>query len=454
MELGFGIRRFIDKIRLGWGDRTEDAGGPMSASVRWRLAGMMALVYAVQGSFWPLLTVHLHDLGVSGRAIGWIFATYALACTLAPLGAGHVADRLLQTQRLLSLIYAVGSCLLVSVATGPTVRPDLLFAFFLGYWLITAPSYALANSLAFRNLPRPAEQFGSVRLFGTVGWMAVGWLVSGMLAWNGANRTGHGAYEAFWTAAVLSVCLAFYALALPKTAPLAAHDRRPFDFDEALELIKRPQIAIFLLCAFCVSLSTPFVYQTVPAYLQTLGMPRARIPMAMTLGQVLEIASLAVLPCLLRRFGQRGILTFGVTAWVVYYAILASHVGLPLTLLALPLNGVAIACFVVAGQMYLDREAPAHRRASAQGLHVMVTSGMGSFLGNLLAGELVSRNGGVGPTVFLVPCLINAGVVVLLVRAFRLERQEIDRAFVRPLQTRTAHAGAIGSAAVKCDPHA
>ena len=66
---------------------------------------MMALVYAVQGSFWPLLAVHLADLGIYGRDRGWIFATLAIGLLSVPLGAGQLVDRFMATQRLLTLTY-------------------------------------------------------------------------------------------------------------------------------------------------------------------------------------------------------------------------------------------------------------------------------------------------------------------------------------------------------------
>lgn len=423
----------------------------MNGQVRWRLAGMMALIYMVQGSWWPLLAVHLQDLGVSGRGLGWIFATYSIACVAAPLAAGQLADRLMPTQRLLALIYAIGTGLLAFIALGPTRSPVLLFGLFLIYWLVTAPTYALANSLSFRNLPNPTQQFGSIRLCGTIGWMTVGWLVSGLLTFRGSTRVGQGTYEAFWAAASFSAVFAIYCLRLPNTPPLAIGEQRGIDFRDALELVRKPAVAIFLVAAFCVSLSTPFVYQTVPAYLQTLGLPRAWIATAMTLGQVLEIASLAMFPWLLRRLGQRWTMAVGVAAWLLYYGILASQPPLVLALLALPLNGVAIACFIVAGQMFLDGHAPAHHRASAQGLHAMITSGIGSFFGNLLAGEIVSLNGGVGSGVFVIPCVINAAALVVLVRGFGKDRV-VAPTSLESFPVKTHRRAAALSAAVKLSP--
>jgi hypothetical protein len=178
---------------------------------------------------------------------------------------------------------------------------------------------------------------------------------------------------------------------------------------------------VLLVTAFAVSLTTPFVYQVVPPYLTTLGLPRSRVAMAMSLGQILEVSMLTVLPWCLRRLGQRATLTLGIAAWVVYYAILSAHPPLWVALLGIPLNGVAIALFHIAGPMYLDSQAPPNQRASVQCLYVMITAGIGNLLGNLLAGELVGRSGVVGGSVFLAPCLVNLGLFLFFARSFHPE---------------------------------
>jgi MFS family permease len=406
----------------------------MAERARWRLAVMMALVYAVQGAWWPLLAVHLRDLGISGRGRGAIFATFALASLATPLVAGAIADGRVPAQRLLAAIYALGAVLLVALATGlgsSAVAP--LFAMLLIYWLVTAPGQGLCNALAFRNLDRPEAQFGGVRLWGTVGWMAVGWVVAGVMAANGSTRAGQGAYEAFWVGAVLSGLLSVYSLTLPHTPPLAFGPRsRGVAWGEARELLRRPGVAIFLVAAFGASLGTPFVYQTVPPYLSALGLPHARVALAMSLGQILEVASLVALPRILGGLGQRRTLALGLGAWVGYYTILAARPPLGVALMALPLNGVAIALFHIAGPMFLDSQAAPHRRASVQGLYLLVASGLGTLLGNLLAGELVARAGGVGANVFLFPCLINAGVLALFLLFFPRLPRPASQAFGDP----------------------
>jgi len=389
-------------------------GAPMARAVRVRLSLMMALVYAVQGAWWPLLAVHLIDLGVPARGRGWIFATMALAAVAAPVGAGQLADRVLATQRLLALIYVVSTGFLVAMAQGWVQGSGRLFAFFLAYWILVVPTYGLSNALAFRNLPRAREQFGTVRLWGTVGWMVVGWSVALVLLASGSDRAGRGAYEAFWVAAGLSALLSAYCLTLPATPPLdrGGGDRGPGELSRSLELVRQPAVARYLATAFCVSLTTPFVYQVMPQYFESLGLSRAGITVALTLGQFPEIAALAALPALLRRIGYRGTLAVGMGAWAVRYASLAVRPPLWLAIAGIPLHGVAIACFTIAGQMYLDSKAPPERRGTAQGLNMVVSTGVGSFLGNLLAGELVGATQADFAIVFLVPTLINVGLLV------------------------------------------
>lgn len=381
----------------------------------------MALVYAVQGAFWPLLAIHLRDLGIEGRGRGWIFATLALGSFAMPLGAGHLVDRLMATQRFLSLAYAVGTGILVSLAWGVSAQPLALFGWFLVYWLVTAPTTGISSSLAFRNLRHPLEEFGAVRLWGTVGWMVVGWFVSGVMAYLGTTRTGQGAYEAFWVAAGLSTVLAVYSLTLPHTPPLAIGDRGASGWREALALLRRPEVAVFLVAAFGVCLTTPFVYQVLPTYLVSRGLPRAWVSTAMTLGQIPEVAALAVLPWMFRNFSYKGTLALGIAAWVARYASLAVDPPLWVALAGIPLHGVGIACFTVGGQIFIDGRAPAHRRAGAQAMLMVLTSGLGSLLGSVLAGEIVGRMSHDSALVFLFPCVINGALLIYFCAGFRLD---------------------------------
>jgi MFS family permease len=391
----------------------------MNRGVWWRLAGMMVLVYSVQGAFWPLLAVHLQDLNIDGRWRGAIFATMALGALAMPLGAGQVVDRRLAMQNYLALIAAMGTGVLVILAQGTIVAPAALFGLFLAYWLVTAPVTGLSTALAMRNLPRPLEDFAGVRLWGTIGWMAAGWLATAVLTWSGSSRSGAGAYATFGLAAALSAGLAIYCLTLPHTPPLDLEPGERSALYEARALLRRPAVGVFLATAFGVALTTPFVYQVIPPYLESRRLPRAWIPTVMTLGQYPEIATLAVLPWLFRRLRYKATLALGIAANALRYATLTPDPPVWVAIVGIPLHGVSIACFNVAGQVFLDSQAPTHRRASAQALLMVLTTGVGSLAGSLMAGELCRRFPHHYPVVFLVPCLINVVLFLVFWAAFQ-----------------------------------
>jgi MFS family permease len=390
----------------------------MNLSVRVRLSMMMALIYAVQGAWWPMLALHLGDLGLGGRERGWIFAAYPISATAMSLGAGALVDRLMPAQRYLSICYAFGAVFLAALALGLRSGASSLFGLFLGYWLITAPTYGIASAMSFRNLARPDAEFGRVRLWGTVGWMAAGWAVSAAMARGGPAAAREGVYEAFWVAAACSAALAIFARFLPDTPPLAVPGAG-LRFGAVGPLLRTPSIAVLLVTSFGVSLTTPLVYQAMPTYYEQLGLPRGWAATAATLGQWPEVAALACLPWLFRRAGAKTTLLLGMGAWLLRFATLAMKPPLWLAVAGIPLHGVGIACFTVGGQLVFDRSAPADRRAGAQSLYAVATSGLGALLGSLMAGELLTRAGGDPSGVFFVPCLIHVGLIGFFILAFR-----------------------------------
>lgn len=394
---------------------------------------MMALLYAVQGSFWPLLGVHLGELGIDGRWRGLIFASQALAATAVPLAAGQLVDRLMSTRRYLVLVYGLGALVLAMLASGWVDQPAWLFVIFLAYWAMIAPTNGLSGSLAMRNLDNPRGEFGAVRLWGTIGWMAVGWMVSGvMLAAGGARRSSIGAggmHEVFAVAAGLSLVMSLFCRLLPETPPLATASTGRANLRQGLAVARRTDVRVFLITTFGLYLTMPLVYQVMPGHLAARGLSRPWIASAMSLGQVLEVATLLVLPWLLGRFGVKWTMAVGLAAWSLRFLTLAVNPPLWVAVGGGLLHGVGYGCFTVGGQVFLDGAAPKTHRASAQALFLIVSTGMGSLLGSLWAGE---RTRGDASTLandgllFLIPFLLNAALLIYFLARFRAGRTDDD----------------------------
>lgn len=402
-------------------DRTDSEFASVLMNTRkpWKLAAMMALVFGVQGSFWPLLAVHLADLGISGRARGWIFATLAMGSAVVPLGAGQLADRFIASEKYLALSFAAATAILAVLASGLVQGATGIFLLFLCFWALVGPSFSLSYSLAMRNLENPGRDFGWVRLWGTIGWMVSGWLSSAIMAISGSTRAGQGAYESLWIACGLSLAASAYSFTLPHTPPLAVGRHSRQSMAESLELLRSSDMRVFLLTSLGVYLTVPLVFQIMPGYLEARGLPRAWTATVLTLGQMTEIVILALLPWLLRRFGAKGTLILGITAWFVRFLSLSLGPPLGVAIGGTVLHGFGIACFTVGGQLYIDSRSASEYRASAQALLLVCTSGLGALLGNVVAGEVVGRRPPTDVLVFLIPCVIDGAVLLYFWRGFR-----------------------------------
>jgi MFS family permease len=249
--------------------------------------------------------------------------------------------------------------------------------------------------------------------------MIAGWVVALVMAISRSTPATHGAYEALWVGTAVSLAVAIYCWTLPHTPPLAVGPRADHAVRDSLELARRPDVAVFLVTSFGVYLTVPLVFQVMPGYLEWRGLPRAWISTTMTLGQMTEIAMLAILPWLLRRFGAKKTMVLGIAAWFARFFSLALEPPLWLAVAGTLLHGVGIACFTVGGQLFIDSRCGDHLRASAQALLLVCTSGLGALVGNVMAGEIAGRTSPGDVLVFLIPCVIDGALLLYFLRGFR-----------------------------------
>jgi MFS family permease len=382
--------------------------------LRRRLSLLMFLQYAPQGAFVPLFSLRLQELGFSPVEIGGVCATQALAA-FAALAAGQLADRWFPAQRCLAVCALLAGTLLWILA-GLTGFASVLTAS-LVLWLMLGPVNTLGTSLTFAHLPAPERDFGRVRLWGTVGWVAAGWLVGAWLsrpAWLFGGVAGSGLADAFRVAGLLALALAGYALTLPHTPPQRRGGAGLAPL-AALRLLRQRDLAVYWACAFGVWVTLAFTTQVAPLLLEHEGIPRAWVGPTLTLSQSMEIASLAVLPVLLLRLGIRGTMLLGLGAWAVLLGVLTLGEPLWLVVSSLSLNGLCICCFLVAGQVFVNRRARGDIRVSAQAV-LTLGNGLGLLTGNLLVGWVRRQV----DQQFAPTFAVGAGLAVLLVVVFFL----------------------------------
>jgi len=383
----------------------------------------MFLNYATQGAFVPLFSVRLRELGLTPVQIGWASATSAMAALVGPLAAGQVADRSFPAQRCLSVCALIASSLLVFLS-GLT-DPLAVSVTTLAIWLVLGPANTLCAAMCFAHLPQPEQDFGRVRMWGTIGWVWAGWFMGFWLSrpiWLRITPGDSGMADIFRLAAVMALALSAYALSLPHTPPQkrAGHWLAPL---VAFRLLRSRAFFTYWICSFGMCVTLPFMIQLAPLLLFQLGVPRAWLGPTMTISQSTEIFSLALLPMLFLRLSIRGTMFLGAAAWTLLLIVLMIGNPLWLVIAALSMNGLFICCFIVAGQVFVNSRARGDVRASAQALLAFINA-LGLLTGNLVAGWVHELAGGeFGPT-FAVAAALAGIMVILFVAGFRDHKRD------------------------------
>ncbi|MCS7300649.1 MAG: MFS transporter [Fimbriimonadales bacterium] len=385
------------------------------------LAVMMFLQYAIWGTWSVALAGYLDkNLGFTGLGLSLIYNALPLMSLIVPFTAGQLADRFMPAQRALALFHLLGGVLLIALAYQRTLLP--MTALMLGYAFFYAPTLALSNSVAFRNLKDPEIEFGPIRVWGTIGWIVANLMVS--FVRSSFNSLQWQLIDVFALAGGISILTALACLALPHTPP-AKEASDPLAFIKAFSLLRDPNYRVFFIIALIVATELPLYYVlTFPFLLSAgsvVGITPENLPMIQSaLAQGAEIFTIAfMLPAVLPIWGVRKTMLLGIFAWPARYAVFALawafHQTAPwtvwLAVAALALHGFCYVFFFVVAFIYTDSVAPRDVRSSAQALINLAVLGVGMLIGGFFAGwlkDFFTRDGVTDYTmVFLVPTVIT-----------------------------------------------
>lgn len=336
-----------------------------------------ACSYLGVGITLPYLPQHLRVLGLSGRELGVLLASYPLMSMLVPPLFGYLADRTRRGALLLAGVSLVGALAFLPLLGATDKRalvPWLLLAAF-----CNAPVSMLADSLTLERLGPRAQEYPRVRLWGSLGFVvaAAGF---GFL-WDGERASPPPVIVA-----------ALVALGLAFAASLRVRGRGAASFAVRLSdatALARDRRIVLLLGATCLHWLACSPYNLLfTVVLKDRGLAPSIAGLGLAAGVVAEVAVMALFPSFARRWSMKALLALAFLASSLRWALVGvTHAAAPMVLLQL-LHGFTYAAFMVSSVTYLHQVAPSGLRATAQALFVSVTYGLGGVAGYLLAGPL------------------------------------------------------------------
>jgi nucleoside transporter len=356
----------------------------MKSAIRLQLSTMMFLNFFIWGAWYVTMGTYLDKvLHATGVQIGAAYSAMAIATIISPFFVGMIADRFFSAQKVMGVLHLLGAALLYYITT--VSNPNSFYWVLLVYSLLYAPTLALANSIAFRQMKDTTKEFAYIRVLGTIGWIATGWMIDKVFKIG----TQELAFT-FKMAAAASLALAILSFFLPNTPPKAKGTKTTFKQilgADAFVLFRDGSFVIFFIASVLICIPLSFYYSFTNLFLTDVGMKNATSNM--TFGQFSEAFFILLIPFFFRRLGVKWMIAIGMIAWTVRFICFGygdADAGLWMLFAGIILHGVCFDFFFVTGQIYTDSKAGISIQSQAQGMITMATYGIGMWIGTLLSG--------------------------------------------------------------------
>ncbi|MBR2250182.1 MAG: MFS transporter [Prevotella sp.] len=396
-------------------------------NLKFRLSLMNFLQFAVWGAYLTCMGNYLGSAGL-GAEISWFYAIQGIVSIFMPTIIGIIADRKVQPQRMLGICHLLAGafmlcCWYMGYQAGTGNELTDKSAFIAVYTLSVAfymPTLALSNTTAFRILTDKGmdtvKDFPPIRVLGTVGFIATMWFVN-CAVWDGnsfsltlgenANKFQY-TYWQFFVSGLLSLVLFLYTFTLPqcKLVKKEHNESLAETFGlNAFKLFKTKKMALFFIFSALLGMSlqvtngyaTPFLTSfrgsEDPIIASSFAANNATL--LTSISQISEALCILMIPFFLRRYGIKIVMLIAMFAWVLRFGLFGlgnpAMPGVLLFILSCIVYGVAFDFFNVSGAMFVDQECAPSVKASAQGLFMLMTNGLGATIGTLAAGEIVNH---------------------------------------------------------------
>ncbi|MES2003339.1 MAG: nucleoside permease [Bacteroidota bacterium] len=365
-------------------------------NIKSRLKLMNFLEFFVWGSWLISLGAYMFNvLGFKGWQVGSIYGTMGIAAIFTPAIFGIIADRWLSAQKVFGLAHIAGAILLF-MASKVTDYSGLYLIMLLNS-LVFMPTIGLNNTVSYIILEKKGfnivKDFPPIRVWGTVGFICAMWLVD-MLGWNKSPMQ-------LYISAGSGLLLGLYAFTMPGCPPVKSDEKKTLFSSlglDAFVLFRRKKMLIFFVFAMLLGAAlqitntygSTFLDDFKNSYPDAFGVKHSNL--LISISQISETLFILTIPFFLKRFGIKQVMIMSIFAWVFRFGLFAigdPGTGLYLLILSMIIYGMAFDFFNISGSLFVEKEADIKIRASAQGLFMLMTNGIGAFLGNYISGRVI-----------------------------------------------------------------
>ncbi|MGZ5286401.1 MAG: nucleoside permease [Flavisolibacter sp.] len=375
-------------------------------NIKYRLTVMSFFQFFVWGAWLITIATYFFSSPMgsfddSGVKFGAIFSTLAVASLFMPALTGIIADKWMDAEKLYGILHILYGAILLYV---PYVHDsDTLYYVIFGAMICYMPTISLSNSISYTILKREGHDvvkvFPPIRVFGTIGFIVAMWITN--LSGSKANT------NQFVIAGIVAIALGIYSFTLPKCPPQKTISKNAGLVEQlglqAFRLFANYKMALFFIFSMLLGGALQLTnmygdtflddFKKVPEY----G-PEAFVvkysTIIMSISQISETVFILTIPFFLKRFGIKKVMFFSMIAWFLRFILFSygnPEDGLWMIILSCIVYGMAFDFFNISGSLFVETTTDSKIRSSAQGLFMMMTNGVGAFLGSKVSGWLIDK---------------------------------------------------------------
>ncbi|HRU63118.1 MAG TPA: nucleoside permease [Paludibacteraceae bacterium] len=369
-------------------------------SLKFRLVILSFLQYFIWGSWLISLGSYLGNvLGFDGIQIGSIFGAMGIVSLFMPGLLGIVADRWIPAQKLLGICHLLGAIFLILASFQREYFPFYILMFL--NVMFYMPTISLSNAVAYNALEEAhydiVKDFPPIRVWGTIGFICAMWTV---------DLTGFKYSQVqLYVAATAALLLGIYSFTLPPCKINKTQEKKSLVDAlglRAFSLFKQKTMAIFFIFSMLLGASLQITngfgdlflrsFEKMPEYINSFGVKHSVI--LLSISQMSETLFILAIPFFLKKFGIKKVMLISMLAWVFRFGLFG--LGNPgerlwMLILSMIVYGMAFDFFNISGSLFVEQSTDSSIRASAQGLFMIMTNGLGATMGSYLAGMVVDK---------------------------------------------------------------